>query len=143
MDKKSKGNKFVKRIWALFEWLLYMLAYTLVFVCVAYIFDTFVVDEAHFYLYSFIAVILIYILNKTVKPILFKLTLPITGITLGLFYFVNNMIVLKLVEFIMNNRVEFTSLPTLFFICVLMSIMNLLIENIFVKPFLKKVKKYE
>ena len=34
--------------------------------------------------------ILIYILNKTVKPILFKLTLPITGITLGLFYFVNN-----------------------------------------------------
>ena len=39
--------------------------------------------------------ILIYILNKTVKPILFKLTLPITGITLGLFYFVNNMIILK------------------------------------------------
>ena len=73
MDKKSKGNKFLKRIWALFEWLLYMLAYTLVFICVAYMFDTFVVDEAHFYLYSFIAVILIYILNKTVKPLLFKL----------------------------------------------------------------------
>ena len=143
MNKKSKSNKFVKRIWALFEWLLYMLAYTLVFICVAYMFDTFVVDKAHFYLYSFIAVVLIYILNKTVKPILFKLTLPITGITLGLFYFVNNMIILKLVEFIMNSRIEFTSLPILFFISVLLSIFNLLIENVVVKPFIKKVKAYE
>ena len=143
MNKKSKRNKFVKRIWALFEWLLYMLAYTLVFICVDYMFDTFVVDEAHFYLYSFTAVILIYILNKTVKPILFKLTLPITGITLGLFYFVNNMIILKLVEFIMNNRIEFTSLPILFFISVVFSIFNLLMENVIVKPFIKKVKLYE
>ena len=143
MNKKSKGNKFVKRIWAWFEWLLYMLAYTLVFICVAYMFDSFVVDEALFYLYSFIAVILIYILNKTVKPLLFKLTLPITGLTLGLFYFVNNMIILKLVEFIMNNRIEFTSLPILFFISIILSVFNLLMESVIVKPFIKKVKVYE
>jgi len=143
MVKKSKENKFWKRIKSLIEWLFYMFAYTLVFICVAFMFDTFVVDKAHFYLYSFIAVVLIYFLNKTVKPILFKLTLPITGITLGLFYFVNNMIILKLVEFIMNNRIEFTSLPVLFFISILLSVLNLLIENVIVKPFIKKVKLYE
>lgn len=143
MKQKAKRSKFIKKIWALLEWLLYMLAYTLVFICVAYMFDTFVVDKAHFYLYSFVAVILIYVLNKTVKPILFKLTLPITGMTLGLFYFVNNMIILKLVEFIMNNKIEFTSLPILFFISIVLSVLNLLIENVVVKPFIKKVKLYE
>ena len=143
MKNKAKKGKIFKLMIELIEWLVYMFAYTLVFIFMDYVFDTFIVDKAHFILYSFVAVVLIYILNKTIKPILVFLTLPITGITIGLFYFVNNMIVLKLVEFIMNNKVEFTSLPILFFICILMSLMNLLIENIFVKPFLKKVKKYE
>ena len=143
MKNKAKKGKIFKLMIELIEWLVYMFAYTLVFIFMDYVFDTFIVDKAHFILYSFVAVVLIYILNKTIKPILVFLTLPITGITVGLFYFVNNMIVLKLVEFIMNNKVEFTSLPILFFICILMSLMNLLIENIFVKPFLKKVKKYE
>ena len=143
MKKKSKKGKFARLVTDLAEWLVYMFAYTLVFIFMDYVFDTFIVDRAHFIMYSFIAVILIYIFNKTIKPILVLLTLPITGITLGLFYFVNNMIGLKLVEFIMNDKVEFTSLPILFFISILMSGMNLLIENIVVKPFLKKVKQYE
>ena len=109
----------------------------------ACLYVSFVVDEAHLILYSFLAVIIIYILNKTIKPVLFAMTIPLTGLTLGLFYFVINMVVLKLVEFIMNNRIEFTSLPMLFFISIIMSFMNVLIETIVVKPFLKKVKSYE
>jgi putative membrane protein len=143
MKNRSKKRKLYRMIGNIAEWLVYIFAYTLVFIFMDYVFDSFVVDETHFIFYSFVAVVLIYVLNKTVKPILFLLTLPITGVTLGLFYFVNNMIILKLVEFIMNNRVEFTSLPILFFICVFMSAMNLLIENIVVKPFIKKVKMYE
>ena len=143
MKKETKNKRILKLFFRIAEWLVYMLAYTLVFIGMACMFDTFVVDEDHFILYSFIAVILIYILNKTVKPILFHLTLPITGITLGLFYFVNNMVILKLVEFIMNNRIEFTSLPILFFISILLSVFNLLMETVVVKPFIKKVKVYE
>jgi len=143
MGNKLKNKKIGEKVKTLFEWLMYMFAYTLVFIFMDYVFDSFIVDEAHFILYSFIAVILIYILNKTVKPILFILTLPITGITLGLFYFVNNMIILKLVEFIMNDKVEFTSLPILFFISIFLSLFNLLIENIIVKPVIKKVRSYE
>lgn len=143
MKKETKNKRILKLFFRIAEWLIYMIAYTLVFIGMAYMFDTFVVDENHLVLYSFIAVILIYILNKTVKPILFHLTLPITGITLGLFYFVNNMVILKLVEFIMNNRIEFTSLPILFFISIIMSFLNVIIENVVVKPLLKRVKLSE
>lgn len=143
MSKKSKKEKFNDYLMRIIEGLLYMFAYTGVFLIVNYIFDTFIVDETHLYFYSFIAVILIYLLNKTVKPILFHLTLPITGITLGLFYFVNNMIILKIVEFLMNDKVEFTSLTTLFFISIVLSIFNLIVENTIVKPVMKKVKSYE
>ncbi len=143
MSKKSKKEKFNGYLMRIIEGLLYMFAYTGVFLIVNYIFDTFIIDETHLYLYSFIAVILIYVLNKTVKPILFHLTLPITGLTLGLFYFVNNMIILKIVEFIMNDKVEFTSLTTLFFISIVLSIFNLIVENTIVKPVMKKVKSYE
>ncbi len=140
MPKKTKCWLWISSI---IEWFLYMLAYTVVFILVGYMFESFIIDESHLYLYSFMAVVLIYVFNKTIKPILFKLTLPITGLTLGLFYFVNNMIILKLVEFIMSNKIEFKSLPVLFVISILMSILNLLIENIVVKPFIKKVKSYE
>ena len=143
MSKKSKKEKFNGYLMRIIEGILYMFAYTGVFLIVNYIFDTFIIDETHLYLYSFIAVILIYVLNKTVKPILFHLTLPITGLTLGLFYFVNNMIILKIVEFIMNDKVEFTSLTTLFFISIVLSIFNLIVENTIVKPVMKKVKSYE
>ena len=143
MKNKTKKRKIVKLIGAVLEWLVYMFAYTIVFLFTNYVFDSFIVDEAHLVLYSFLAVIIIYILNKTIKPVLFAMTIPLTGLTLGLFYFVINMVVLKLVEFIMNNRVEFTSLPMLFFISIIMSFMNVLIETIVVKPFLKKVKSYE
>ena len=143
MKKKTKEKKIQRLFLRVIEWIIYMVAYTLVFIFMDYVFDTFKVDEAHFVLYPFVAVTLIYILNKTAKPVLFRLTLPITGITFGLFYFVINMVILKLVEFIMNDRIEFTSLPMLFFISIFMSILNLLIENLVVKPFLKRVKLSE
>lgn len=140
MTKKAKNKKLLRFVLRIVEWLIYIFAYTLVFILLDYVFDTFKVDEAHFILYSFVAVTLIYILNMTAKPVLFRLTLPLTGITFGLFYFVINMVILKLVEFIMNDRIEFTSLPKLFFISIFMSIINLLIENLAVKPLLKLVK---
>ena len=143
MKDKARKKKVIKLIGAVAQWLVYMFAYTLVFMFVDYVFDSFVVDDNHFIRYSFISVILIYVLNKTVKPILFRLTLPITGLTLGLFYFVNNVIILKIVEFIMNGRIEFNSLPILFFISIVMSFLNVVIENVIVKPFIKKVKSYE
>lgn len=135
-NKNIKINKFI-------EWVIYMIGYTIAFLLVSKVFGTFQINEEHTYIYAAISVILIYILNKTVKPILFKLTLPITGLTLGLFYFVINSIILKLVDIIMGSKLDFTNTWKLFFIAILLSLTNLLIENIVVKPIIRRFKKDE
>ena len=70
------------RINHIIDWLLYMVGYTLVFILVTSLFKSIHIDKDHLILWSFIIVLIIYLLNKTVKPILVTLTIPITGITL-------------------------------------------------------------
>ena len=119
----------------------YVFLYTFVFLFVDLLFDSFVIDPEHIYIYSFVSVILLLALTYTVKPILFKITLPLTGLTFGLFYFVNNMIILKLIEYIMGGVVKFTSLPILFFISIVFSILNFIINDVIMRPINKKVEK--
>lgn len=138
-------NKLLNRINVMYilEKLVYLLSYTIVFLMLSYFFDSFVIDREHLFVYAFVSVTIIYTLNKTIKPILVRFTIPITGLTMGIAYFFNNVIILKLVDFLMGFRLEFKSLFVLFFIAILMSFSNLLIEEILVKPVLKGVKKHE
>ncbi len=142
MNKKN-NIKIKRHIIYFLEKILYLLSYTIVFALMSYWFKTFVIDSEHFLMYSFVSVLIIYVLNKTIKPILVRLTLPITGLTMGLFYFFNNVIILKLVDYFMGPRVNFNSVFVLFFISILMSLLNLLIEDLIIKPFIKEVKKSE
>ena len=141
--KKINLNSTEKQINKFIEWLIYMIGDTIAFLIVAHFFKTIEINDEHLYIYAFISVILIYALNKTVKPILFKLTLPITGLTLGLFYFVINSIILKLVDIIMGPRVNFTNTWMLFFIAIVLSIINVLIEELIIKPIVMRLKKHE
>ena len=118
-----------------------MVGYTISFILISLMFGTFKINGDHFILYSFLAVVLIYILNKTIKPILFKLTLPITGITMGLFYFVINAAILKLVDIIMGDKLDFTSVWKLFFIAILLAVTNAIIEELIIKPIIRRFKK--
>lgn len=129
------------RLNKLIEWIIYMAGYTISFLLISLMFGTFQIDEEHKIIYSFVAVILIFLLNKTVKPILVKLTLPLTGLTMGLFYFVINMIILKLVDFIMMDKLNFTSAWKLFFIAILLAITNVVIEELIIKPIIRRFKK--
>ena len=52
---------------------------------------------------AFIASAMIGLLNMTVKPVLWLLTLPITLLTLGLFTFIVNAVVLKLAARILKD----------------------------------------
>ncbi len=141
MRNKKKIKK--ENVFSFVEWLIYILAYTVVFALTSKLFKSFVIDETHLFIYSFFSVVIIYILNKTVKPLMVYFTLPITGLTLGLFYFVNNMVILKVVDLLLGNHVDFTDTVVLFFISVLLSFLNVLIENVIVKPFIKRVKRFE
>ncbi len=133
-NDKARLNKLV-------EWLIYMVGYTVSFLLISLMFGTFQINEDHRIIYSFIAVVLIFLLNKTVKPILFKLTLPITGLTMGLFYFVINMLILKLVDFIMMDKLNFTNMWILFFIAILLAVTNVVIEELIIKPIVRRFKK--
>ena len=130
---KLRLNKFL-------DWLLYFIGYTIVFILVTTLFKSIHIDKNHFILWSTIIVFIVYLLNKTIKPALVFFTMPITGVTLGLFYFVVNTIILKLVDLIMGSKLDFTNIWVLFFISIVISAINLLIELIIIKPILKRVK---
>ena len=137
----EKNNKV--RFNKILESALYIIGYTLSFFLVSKMFNSFDLSQNYPLLYALISVIVIYILNKTVKPILVFLTIPITGITLGAFYFVVNTIILKIVDLIMGSKLDFTNIWVLFLISIVISLINLLIELIIIKPIIKKVKENE
>ena len=122
------------------DWLLYMIGYTIVFIIVTSFFKSIYIDSDHLIIWSAIIVLVIYALNKTVKPILFKLTIPITGITLGLFYPCINVFILKLVDWFLGPHFEVKNLLIALFVAILLSITNFIMEEI-IKSIIEKVKK--
>ena len=99
------------------------------------------IDNSYFGLWSLIANIIIYVLNKTIKPLIVWLTIPITALTLGLFYPFINVLILNIVSFILGNHfiIEGGLLMT-FIIAIFISLMNLIMKNI-IEKILKEVKK--
>ena len=130
---KVRLNKFV-------EWLLYMIGYIIVFIAVCSLFDSVYIDGSHFVLYSILITFLIYVLNKTVKPIICTITIPIIGLTLGLFYLIINVFILKLADWILGKHFDLHNIFIAFLVAILLSIMNFIMEQI-VKKIIKRVKK--
>ena len=66
MQKKITINSFI-------EWLIHIVAYALILISVSILFKkTIYIDNSLFGLWGLIASIIIYLLNKTVKPITIK-----------------------------------------------------------------------
>lgn len=129
-DKKVRLNNFV-------DWLIYMFGYTLILIFISIIFgDHFIINDSYFGFWALMASIIIYILNKTIKPIIFFLTLPITGLTLGLFYPFINVLIIKIADFILGSYFQTEGIFVLFFAAILISLMNFLLEKIIIEPFL-------
>jgi len=139
--KKIDKAKTKKRVIDFVDWFIYMIGYALVFLLASYIFDTFYIDTSHFGIYPLLAVVIIYILNKTIKPILITLTIPITGLTLGLFYFVINVFILKITDWVLLSHFNLGNIIYSFFIAIFISIMNFLVEGLIIKPIIKKKER--
>ncbi len=123
------------------DWLLYMFGYTVVFILVTSLFKTIYIDSDHLIIWSAIIVFTLYVLNKTIKPILVTLTIPITGVTLGLFYPCINVIILKMVDWILGPHFEVENLLIAFLVGILLSITNFIMEQI-IKKIIKRFKKH-
>ena len=138
MLKKGKKGLFL-----FFDWFLYLVSYTLIFLLVSSFFHSFYIDLSHPYIYGVLAVIIIVILNKTIKPLLVTLTIPITGLTLGLFDACINLFILKLTDWILGSHFNLEDIWVAFFIAILISVMNTLMDYFFLKPIIRKVHTYE
>lgn len=126
------NNKF-------FEWLVYMFGYAIVLITVSVIFPSFEINNQYFGLYSLIASIIIYILNQTIKPILTYITLPLTVISWGLFYPIINVIILYITSYILGKEnFQITGIVAPFFIAIIISLLNILMEGLILKPIIKR-----
>ena len=135
VTKKTRLSRFI-------DWVLHMIGYTLVFIVVTSFFKSIYIDSDHLIIWSAIIVLVIYILNKTVKPILVTLTIPITGLTLGLFYPFINLFILKLVDWILGIHFRLYNIWIALLVSILLSIINLIMDGI-INHFIKGVRGHE
>ena len=123
-NRKTFFNYFI-------DWLAHMVCYALVLITLSLIFKkTIQIDNSYFGFWALTASIIIYILNKTIKPLLVWLTLPITALTLGIFYPFINVFILKIVSWILDSHFTINGLIMSFIVAILISIMNATIDNI-------------
>lgn len=128
-----------KRLNSFIDWLIHMFGYALVLIAVSLIFKkTIYIDDSYFGFWGLVSAILIYVLNKTIKPILVWLTLPITGLTLGLFYPFINVFILNIVDFILGSHFEIGGILMSFVVAICISIMNLLMSVLIIEPILRR-----
>lgn len=108
-----------------------ILVYAIILILFSLIFkNTVYVDNRYFGLYSILASFIIYILNRTIKPLLIWLTLPITALTLGLFYPVINVLILKLTDFILLSHFSINGYLMPFIVAILISFVYIIMEHL-------------
>lgn len=134
----KEKNKY--RINYFFDWLLHIIAYTIVFILITTLFKTIYVDSNNLILWSSIIVIVLYILNKTIKPVLVTLTIPITGLTLGLFYPCINVLILKMTDWMLGKHFDINNLLSALVFAILLSISTFIVNEI-IKKIIDKVKR--
>lgn len=108
---------------------------TVVLMVVAGYFDGFHLDG---FSAAVVASILLSIMNVIVKPILIILTLPVTILSLGLFLIVINAVTLMLTAGIMGSAFTIDGFGMALLAAIIISLLNMLINNIIVKPMQKK-----
>lgn len=124
------------------DWAIHMVGYTLVLILVSLIFrETVYIDNRMFGLWGLIAVLIIFVLNRTIKPMLVWMTLPLTALTLGLFYPLINILILKLTDFILLEHFEIYGTFFVFIVSIVITIMNAIMDNVIIDGLLKGKKK--
>lgn len=124
------------------DWLIHMVGYTLVLIIVSLIFrETVYIDNRLFGLWGLLAVIIIFILNRTIKPMLVWMTLPLTALTLGLFYPLINILILKITDFILLEHFEIHGTIFVFIVSIVITIMNAIMDNVIIDGMLKGNKR--
>lgn len=140
---KTGTKTTVPKINIILECIVHIIGYALILGVISLFSKTIVIDKSYYGLYGILASIIIYILNKTIKPILFEVTVPITGITMGLFYPCINVLILKITDWILLKHFDTHGIISLFITAVLISFINVLMDELIIKPIIKRSEKNE
>lgn len=128
--KKLIKNKF-------FEWVLYIICYSIILIIMSVLFKSLKISNEYYGLYALLASIIIYFLNQTIKPVLFFITLPITALTMGLFYPIINVLILYITSFILGDKFVVSGIIIPFFIAIFISLLNIVMEGMIIRPIIK------
>ncbi len=130
-------NKKKSLSWIILETTLTLLINALALLMATSIFKGFYISNMW---YGVITALVILILNKTVKPIIKILAIPLTIYTLGLFYPFINVIILKLASWIIgpNFIVEGWIIP--FFVSIFISFITITLDALITKQIMRGVK---
>ena len=137
-NNKDRSQKLIKN--KFLEWLLYMICYAIVLITISLLFDSLYINNQYYGLYAFLAAIIIYILNQTIKPILFYITLPITALTMGLFYPLINVVILYITSFVLGDNFQVHGIIIPFVMAILISVLNIFMEGLVIKPIMRRNK---
>ncbi len=137
-EENKKWNKR-ESISSWLDTLIHLIGYTLVLITVSMIFKKTVYIENIYW--GFLAILIIFVLNKTIKPVLTWLTIPLTAMTLGLFYPLINAFILKLSDWILQSNFNVHGMWMLIIVSVVISIMNAIMDNWIIDGILKGGKR--
>jgi hypothetical protein len=124
------------KLFKLIEWIIYMILSTLAFILISNCFKTIYINTDHIIIFGFLISIVIYIINKTIKPALVTITMPLIGMTAGLFYPFINLFILYLADWIFKSNFQIKNFWIGLFFAILLSIANLITTGI-----MKELKK--
>ena len=138
-------NLFTKKnIYKLLDWAIKMVGYALILYVTSLIFNnTLYIDNGYYGFWCLLAAIIVYLLNKTVKPLLVWLTIPITGITLEHFYPFINLIILKIVNLILGSHFHIYGIWYAVCASILISALNVLMDTFIFQKLNGKGKNHE
>lgn len=135
MEKKQSKTILIRFI----EWIIYMIGYALILISISVLFkNTIQIDNRYYGLWALAAAIIINLLNRTIKPVIVWLTIPITAITLGIFYPFINVFILNIVDFILGSHFSVNGIFMCVIVAIIISIMNMLMDNLVIKPLLER-----
>ncbi|MEG2322000.1 MAG: phage holin family protein [Bacilli bacterium] len=130
--KKIKINVFL-------DWLMRMAVYAAIILVMSVLFkNTIIIDHSMYGLWGLLLAIIIYCLNKIIKPLIVFITLPLTGVTMGLFYPFISVIILKIADLILGSHFNTGGILMTCFVALLIGFFNMLMDKIIINTIFEK-----
>ena len=118
---------------------LQILIYIFILIVISILFKKSIyIDITHYGLWRLLASSIIFILNKTIKPYIFCLTISLTALTYGLFYPFINVFIFYLVDFLLHSHFEIHNLWICTIVVIIISILKHVLNKVIIEPIIRK-----